>query len=132
MNFVMCAMSLAARLQAARKQKKLSQEALGELVGLTQQTINAIEEGKTRHPRKIKQLAQALDTTPQFLLYAITDDGDPFANLDRSTYALMMDAAKKLASPRIDPDVRGNAISALRMVAKQDVGEYNAPKKKFL
>lgn len=122
----MCRMTLASRLFDLRKAKGLSQEALGEIVGITQQTVNAIEEGKTLHPRKIKQIAVALDTTPQYLLYAITGNADPFANLDPVTYELIMAAAQKISAPTLDPDIRENAMSALRVVAKQDVAEYES------
>lgn len=118
-------MNLASRLFALRKAKNLSQEALGKLVGMTQQTVQAIEEGKTLHPRKIKQLAAALDTTPENLLYGVHNNPDPLAMLDQSTYNLFVEAVSKLAAPTLDGDLRNTLISALRMVAKQDVAPYH-------
>ncbi|MFE4415104.1 helix-turn-helix domain-containing protein [Streptomyces sp. NPDC056821] len=51
------------RIRAARKSRKLSQEKLGELVGLDRKTINRIEQGT--HATLIDHLllvADALDT----------------------------------------------------------------------
>jgi phage repressor protein C with HTH and peptisase S24 domain len=70
-------MTLADRLKARRDELGLSQDALGKLVGLTQQTIQAIEDGKTLQPRKIDALADALRTTPQWLQFGIEGTAQP-------------------------------------------------------
>ncbi len=118
-------MNLASRIHALRKARNLSQEALGKLVGMTQQTVQAIEEGKTLHPRKIKQLAAALGTTPENLLYGVNHAPDPLAALDQNTYNLFVDAVTKLSVPTLDADLRNTLMGALRMVAKQDVTAYD-------
>ena len=52
------------RLKAARAAKDLSQEALAQLVGVTRQTINAIEKGDYNHTiRLCLAICHALDKT---------------------------------------------------------------------
>lgn len=59
--------TLASRVKAKRKELKLSQTALAEIVGVAQQAIQKVETGKTREPRFIVMLAAALKTTPEYL-----------------------------------------------------------------
>lgn len=63
--------SLALRVRTAREKKRFSQSELARRIGVTPQAIQAIEAGLVGRPRYILKLAQALDTTPQFL-----EDGD--------------------------------------------------------
>lgn len=63
--------SLATRVRKARERKSLSQSELARQIGVTPQAIQAIEAGHVDRPRHIVRLAQALDTSPQFL-----EDGD--------------------------------------------------------
>lgn len=83
-------MTFAARFTAARVASGLSQEALGKIVGLTQQAIQAIENGTTAQPRKIKQIALALGTTPEALLFG-TGAAEPAApyNVSDAKYAMI-------------------------------------------
>jgi transcriptional regulator with XRE-family HTH domain len=66
-NYVGQMETLASRVKAKRKELKLSQTALAELVGVAQQAIQKVETGKTREPRFIVTLAAALKTTPEYL-----------------------------------------------------------------
>lgn len=118
-------MTLAIRLATLRKARNLSQTDLGKKVGMTQQAIASVEDGTTLQPRKIKKLASVLGTTPEYMLYGINSAPDPLAHLDDSTRTLFVVAAGKLAARSLDPDVRENAIAALRMVAKQNVSAYD-------
>lgn len=77
-------MTLAARLIAAREAKNLSQEALGKLVGLSQQAIQSIEDGSTLQPRKIKQIAATLETTPEQLMYGVNMAAEPASEYEVS------------------------------------------------
>src|SRR3990172_2378999 len=52
--------TLAERLFFARERSGLTQQQLGELSGNSQQTIEKIEGGETKRPRKIAALADAL------------------------------------------------------------------------
>jgi len=71
-------MTLGERLAAARKASNLSQKALGELVGLEQQSINAIESGVTSQPRKLNALAEALQVSPLWLQFGVTTAAEPY------------------------------------------------------
>lgn len=59
---------LAKRVRAARKEAKLSQEKLGEMVGVSQESIRKIEAGETEMPHYIKELATALDVNLAWLI----------------------------------------------------------------
>lgn len=59
--------TLAERLKLARKERGLSQKALGELVGVSQAAIQKIETEKAQSTNKILELAQALNVTPEWL-----------------------------------------------------------------
>ncbi|WP_241170045.1 S24 family peptidase [Serratia marcescens] len=59
--------TLAERLKLARKEKGLSQKALGELIGVSQAAIQKIEVGKAKETTKILDLANALEVRPEWL-----------------------------------------------------------------
>jgi len=56
------------RVRARRIELGLSQTDLGEKVGMKQQGIQSIEDGKSERPRKLRELAVALETTQEWLL----------------------------------------------------------------
>ena len=58
---------IAIRLQQMRKKRGLTQAKLGELSGTNQAVIQKIENGKSRSPRVIEDLAFALDVNPAWL-----------------------------------------------------------------
>lgn len=62
-------MELKDRLKEARAAKKLSQAKLAELAGVTQPTIMFIENGRNKGSSKIVDIANALDVSPDWLLY---------------------------------------------------------------
>ncbi len=66
-------------------------------------------------------IAAVTGVRAQWLEYGEEPMVDPLAQLDRTTYALLMAAAEKLAAPTLDGDVRETALGALRLVAKQDI-----------
>jgi len=66
-------MDLAERVKKRRVKLKLTQSQLGELAGSDQQIISRIEAGKTLTPQNIKGLAEALQTTPEYLQYGVGD-----------------------------------------------------------
>lgn len=70
-------------------------------------------------------IAAAAGVRAQWLEYGEAPMLDPLAGLDRSTYALILAAAEKLAAPSLDGDVRETALGALRLVAKQDIAPYS-------
>jgi phage repressor protein C with HTH and peptisase S24 domain len=61
--------TLGERLAKRREQLGLSQKALAEKVGVSQQSINKIETGQTRSPRNLEKLAESLSVTSQWLLF---------------------------------------------------------------
>ena len=63
--------TLAERLKAAREKLGLSQAQLAENVGLSQQSVAKIENGDTLHPRKIKEIAKALNVSQKWLLLGV-------------------------------------------------------------
>ncbi|RKR53193.1 helix-turn-helix protein [Yokenella regensburgei] len=61
--------ALSDRLKQKRIELNLTQTQLAELSGTNQQTIQQVESGKTKRPRYIVELAQALKCDPLWLLY---------------------------------------------------------------
>lgn len=61
------------RIKHRRKLLGLTQEALAKTVGVSQASIHKLEEGMTKRPRNILELAKALDCTADWLLYGDTD-----------------------------------------------------------
>lgn len=63
-------MDIHQRIKALRLKKKLSQTALGELVGVSYQAVQQWERGKTAPDRKLtEEVAKALNTTPEYLQF---------------------------------------------------------------
>ncbi|VUS50467.1 XRE family transcriptional regulator [Klebsiella spallanzanii] len=67
--------TLAERLKIAREKAGLSQAQLGEVIGLSQQSVAKIENGDTQQPRKIKEIAKALGVTQTWLQLGIEENG---------------------------------------------------------
>lgn len=67
------------QIRKARKARKLSQEQLGELVGLGQTAINKIETGGTKQPRDLERFAQVLGVTVDYLF---SDDDPPVLSIE--------------------------------------------------
>ncbi|WP_393950045.1 helix-turn-helix domain-containing protein [Kluyvera intermedia] len=69
--------SISQRLKNKREEMSLSQSQLAELVGMTQQSLQAIEAGLTKRPRFIIELSTALNCDPHWLLYGENHNSDP-------------------------------------------------------
>lgn len=70
-------MRLANRLKQVRLEKELTQELLAQAVGVTRQTIIAIEKGKFRPSVELAlELALALDTPLQDIFWLQDSEGD--------------------------------------------------------
>lgn len=71
--------TLAERLVFARERSGLTQQQLGELLGISQQTIQKIEGGEINRPRKITAIADALTrrgpvkVSPAWLLFGMEE-----------------------------------------------------------
>lgn len=61
--------SLSERVKKRRNELNLTQASLAELVGTKQQTIQQVESGLTKRPRKLIELATALQCEPRWLLF---------------------------------------------------------------
>jgi phage repressor protein C with HTH and peptisase S24 domain len=69
--------TLAERLKLARKERGLSQKALGELIGVSQAAIQKIEVAKAKDTTKLVELALALNVRPEWLS---TGSGDMYSS----------------------------------------------------
>ena len=61
------------RLTKLRESKNLSQAKLAKMAGVPQSTIAQIETGRNKSTKRIIELAEALDTTPNYLLNGVKD-----------------------------------------------------------
>jgi transcriptional regulator with XRE-family HTH domain len=61
--------ALGKRVAARRQKKNLSQPVLAARVGMRQQGIGSIEEGKVKRPKLLRELAAELGTTEEWLLW---------------------------------------------------------------
>lgn len=62
-------MSLGLRIKDKRKELGITQAKLAEMIGIRQPTLSDLEKGVNNNTTKIVELAKALKTTPDFLLY---------------------------------------------------------------
>jgi SOS-response transcriptional repressor LexA len=60
-------MTIAERVKEERIKLGLTQAELAKLIGITQQSLQKIEDGKTQNPRKLLSLSKALNCTPEWL-----------------------------------------------------------------
>ncbi|EOV0983760.1 helix-turn-helix domain-containing protein [Edwardsiella piscicida] len=67
-------MTLASRVKERRKALKMTQVALAELTGVSQQAINRIESGVISRPRYLLEMSVALDCDPNWLLHGSQND----------------------------------------------------------
>lgn len=75
------AQKLGQRVAHRRNALKLSQQALADLVGMKQQGIASIERGDVERPTKLKELADYLKTTQDWLLYGKDPEEAPSENI---------------------------------------------------
>ncbi|MBX4818488.1 transcriptional regulator [Klebsiella michiganensis] len=62
-------MTLATRVKERRKELNMTQVALAELTGVSQQAINRIESGIISRPRYLLEMSAALKCDPNWLLH---------------------------------------------------------------
>lgn len=67
------AATLGARIKAARRKRRLTQEQLAAAAGITRTTVQNIEAGRTGTTHHIQEIADALDVNVEYLL----DDDQP-------------------------------------------------------
>ncbi|MEL4241170.1 helix-turn-helix domain-containing protein [Shewanella xiamenensis] len=69
LEVVKCKMTISERVKNRRLALSLTQTQLAEAIGVTQNAIHKIEDGTTKQPRNISELAQALKCSPNWLLF---------------------------------------------------------------
>lgn len=94
-----------ARVRARRDKLGITGKQLAEAVGMKQQGVNNIEQGLVERPRRLLELAKALQTTQEWLLYGDGPEDLKPANPLEEMLALVRDVA---------PDKAGLAIEFLR------------------
>lgn len=62
-------MTISVRLKQRRIERGLTQNQLGMLAGVKQQTIQRIESGSSHRPRHIIEIAEALECSAKWLLH---------------------------------------------------------------
>lgn len=60
---------VARRVRARRERLGISQARLAEASNMSQQGVDNIEQGKVGRPRQLLELAESLQTTPEWLLH---------------------------------------------------------------
>ncbi|VAX11655.1 hypothetical protein MNBD_GAMMA26-40 [hydrothermal vent metagenome] len=70
--------SLGERLRCKRREKRWTQEQLASHAGTNQAVIQKIENGRSLRPRKINEIASALEVTPSWLMFG----EEPTSELD--------------------------------------------------
>ena len=73
--------SLGERLRCRRREKGWTQEQLAALAGTNQAVIQKIENGRSLRPRRINEIAAALDVSPSWLMFGDVPKA-PEAGLD--------------------------------------------------
>lgn len=68
--------SLANRLRMKRRDRGWTQEQLAAAAGTTQAVIQKIENGKSLRPRRIEEIAKALEADPAWLMFGAQAVGD--------------------------------------------------------
>jgi transcriptional regulator with XRE-family HTH domain len=94
--------SLGRRVAQRRIALAMSQAALARASGISQQNINSIEKGLVKRPGRIFELAQNLDTTPEWLLYA--QGPEVVVRVDPRREAIRL--LESLPDERLDPVIR--------------------------
>lgn len=76
---------LARRVRARREAIRLSQSQLAQACGMSQQGIDSIERAVVERPRKLPEIARALQTTQDWLLFEVGNEIerpiDPFKEI---------------------------------------------------
>ena len=67
-------MSIGNRIKEKRKELKLTQIKLAEMVGIAQQSLQKIESGSTKSPRNIEDFSKALKCSPEYLQFGIREN----------------------------------------------------------
>ncbi|PKF60640.1 XRE family transcriptional regulator [Psychromonas sp. psych-6C06] len=114
-------MDISKRIKDRRKDIGLSQEELAERVGVSQNAIHKLEDGTTKKPRKIFELAKVLKCDPEWLLNGIAP---------KHSESNLITPINKLSGlyPLIDWVQAGN-FTAIAEIHPSDAEHYPCPVK---
>lgn len=87
--------TLSDRLRVVRRKAGLSQSGLADLSFTNQGVIQKIENGRSLLPRKIKEIASALNVKPGWLLFGEVENGIHIADLEYVKSAVVYAFGKK-------------------------------------
>ncbi len=118
-------MDLGKRVEKRRIQLGMTQAQLGLIAGLAQNSIHNIESGETKRPRKIDALAEALNCTPEYLLFGI---GETQADKKSANNNVSLGPTLKAAVPLISW-VQAGAWSEISEIKAYDAERYLCPVK---
>ena len=116
-------MDLGKRVEKRRIQLGMTQAQLGLIAGLAQNSIHNIESGETKRPRKIDALAEALNCTPEYLLFGI---GETQADKKSENSNVAPGPTLKAAVPLISW-VQAGAWSEISEIKAYDAERYLCP-----
>lgn len=108
-------MNLGSRIKKRRNDMGLTQSQLAEAISTSQQTVQSIEAGLVENPRKLKEIAEALQTTPEFLRFGIGE-------MDNATVVASAGNYLPLISM-----VQAGAWSEIQEISPLDVEFYPCP-----
>lgn len=116
-------MDLGKRVEKRRVQLGMTQAQLGLIAGLAQNSIHNIESGETKRPRKIDALAQALNCTPEYLLFGIGEIQSDAKNINNN---VVPGPAIKATAPLISW-VQAGAWSEISEIKAYDAERFMCP-----
>ncbi|WP_064435929.1 LexA family protein [Pseudoalteromonas neustonica] len=116
-------MDLGKRVEKRRVQLGMTQAQLGLIAGLAQNSIHNIESGETKRPRKIDALAQALNCTPEYLLFGIGEIQSDAKNINNN---VVPGPTIKATAPLISW-VQAGAWSEISEIKAYDAERYMCP-----
>jgi len=105
--------TLAERFKFARENADMSQDDLAAKIGVTQQSIAKIESGITLQPRKIKELAQCLGVSQQWLQLGIEENAELSSYVVQESEGSILDPGLFVNIPILDIELSaGNGSEA--------------------
>ena len=116
-------MDLGKRVEKRRIQLGMTQAQLGLIAGLAQNSIHNIESGETKRPRKIDALAEALNCTPEYLLFGI---GETQADKKSANNNVSPGPTIKATAPLISW-VQAGSLSEITEIKAYDAERFMCP-----
>jgi len=119
------------RVRLARTMNEMSQEKLGEALGLTFQQIQKYEKGANRMGgSRLWAVAQALDVSPAYFFEGLEDNGDPETETARaaravSTFAATREGARLVSGFQLigSNDTRRAFLALIENLARESVDD---------